>query len=504
MNYIKKFIYSTLITGLAVFFVLNPVFAIENTQPAKKPVIKTGVKTDKNADKKEQKQKKEKRSKKEKQPRLNKKDRETLQKIHLDKNVNKKLVTKIDYDDIWEKAKEHSYDLKIADFNILISKQDIRGARSEYFPKLILAAGTEYTKNYRDNRDTTVMSIGESFINPYTRYQSIMGITLTYNLFDFGVRKGTLDAAKEDVVLKELEQQEKMQDLNLNIIDTYSKILITGKQIELNKKILALEKNTLAAKERLFNAGELSKTELSDEKVKVENTEKKINELYSIMGESISWLEFYTGDTYRIDDLKVGDLKKPDFDVTEYSDYTQSVKWKIKEHELKKKEFEIKVAKRTNYPKVNAYGRYYIYGSNPSSYNDSLGDIRPSNFTVGASVNMLAFDGLKNRSNIQKKILEYKQLQVERDKSIAELMMKLASMRSNLLYLDKQIENNKKIIKELVDKQKSVNRLAAKKLATPMDVNDVNIELLEQEIEYTKNSITSTAITKGIQVLTTY
>ncbi len=424
--------------------------------------------------------------------------------ISLEKIQEKKLVSKIDFESIWDKAKEHSYDLKIADFNILISKQDIRGARSEYFPKLIASAGTEYTKNYRDNRDTTVMSIGESFINPYTRYQSIMGITLTYNLFDFGVRKGNLDIAKEDVVLKELEQQDKIQELNLNLVDTYSKILITQKQIELNKKILDLENKNLQAKERLFNAGELSKTELNDEKVKIEKVKQKINELCSMYEESLNWLSFYTGEEYNTNNLKVVEIKKPDFDVTEFRDYTKSIKWRMKERELMKKELEIKVAKRTNYPKVNAYGRYYIYGSDPVSYNDNLGDIRPSNFTVGASISMLAFDGMKNRSNIQKKILEYKQLQVERDKSIAELMMKLANMRSNLIYLDKQVDNNKKIIKELTDKQKSIHRLVAKQLATPLEENDANIELLEQEIELTKNSITAIAITKGIQILTTY
>ena len=48
----------------------------------------------------------------------------------------------------------HSYDLQIADFQILISKQDVRGARSEYFPKLGFNAGTEYTKNFRDTKDT--------------------------------------------------------------------------------------------------------------------------------------------------------------------------------------------------------------------------------------------------------------------------------------------------------------------------------------------------------------
>lgn len=425
-------------------------------------------------------------------------------KITLEKVQSKKLISKIDFDSVWEKAKDHSYDLKIADFNILIAKQDIRGARSEYFPKLMLSAGTEYTKNYRDNHDTTVMSIGESFINPYTRYQSIMGITLTYNLFDFGVRKGNLDIAKEDVGLKELEHEDKIQELNLNLVDTYSKILITQKQIELNNKILSLEEKNLQSKERLFSAGEISKTDLNDEKVKLEKTKQKINELFSIYSESLNWLSFYTGEDYDLGNLKVSDIKKPDFDVTEFRDYTKSIKWRIKERELMKKELEIKVAKRTNYPKINTYGRYYIYGSDHSSYNDSLGDIKPSNFTVGASINMLAFDGMKNRSNIQKKILEYKQLQVERDKSIAELMMKLANMRSNLIYLDKQIENNKKIIKELTEKQKSVHRLVSKQLASPIEENEANIELLEQEIELTKNSITAIAITKGIQILTTY
>lgn len=417
---------------------------------------------------------------------------------------DKKLVSKIEFNDICEKAIAHSYDLQIADFNLLISKQGIVGARSEYFPKLIVSAGTEYTKNYRDNRDVTVMSIGESFINPYTRYQSVMGVTLSYNLFDFGVRKGTLNIAKEDVSLRELEQAQKLQDLNLNIIDTYSKIVILKKQIDINKEILKLQSENYKNKQRLFDAGEISKTELNDVNVKVQTIEKRINELYSMLSDSLAWLTFYTGEDYDMDSLKVGEIKRQEGNLTEFTDYTKTIIWRIKDKELKKKEIEIKVAKRMNYPKVNTYGRYYIYGSDPTSYNDSLGDIRPSNFTVGASVSMLAFDGLKNRANIQTKILEYKQLQVERDKAIAEFTMKLATMRGNLLYLDKQVENNKNIIKELTDKQKSMVRLASKKLATPIDVNDSKIELLEQQIELIKNSMTSSAIAKGLQVLTTY
>lgn len=57
----------------------------------------------------------------------------------------KVYANKISYDEVLKKAKAHSYDLKIADYNVLISGQGIRGARSEYFPKLNFMAGTEYT-----------------------------------------------------------------------------------------------------------------------------------------------------------------------------------------------------------------------------------------------------------------------------------------------------------------------------------------------------------------------
>ena len=145
------------------------------------------------------------------------------------------LVGKITFDDVLSKAKEHSYDLKIADYNVLISKQDVRWARSEYFPKLNFGGGFEYTKNYRDISDTTVMSIGDAFINPYTRFQSMLGITVSYNLFDFGIRGGNLKLAKEDVLLKELETKEKLQEMSLTLLDSYAKLLVTTKQIEINQ-----------------------------------------------------------------------------------------------------------------------------------------------------------------------------------------------------------------------------------------------------------------------------
>ena len=430
---------------------------------------------------------------------------ETTQSAVVIKKEPEKLISgKITFDEISKKAKKHSYDLQLADFDIMIAKQGIRNARSEYFPKIVAMASTEYTKNFKDYANTTVTTVGDSFINPYTRFQSMFGITLSYNLFDFGARRNALDAAKEDSKVKELLLKEQFQELDLTLIDTYCRLLITKQQSEINQKIFELVQNNLEMKQRLFDAKEISKIELNDAKVAVKKIEQRIEELGSIAQESINWISFYTGEQYNLAELEVQEFKKPDFDPMEFNDYTKSITWQIQEHELKKKELELRVAKKAYLPKVNAYSRYYVYGSDHSSYRDAIDDVSPSNWTIGGTVQMPVFDGFHTSAMVQTASLELKKQFIQRDKAIAELMTRLSTMRSNLMYLERQTEDAQELLYELMDKEKSTKRLVDKKEITPIEWNQIQVEMLEQEIELIKNSSTVLAILKGIQVLTTY
>lgn len=60
---------------------------------------------------------------------------ESSAEITKDNPVNKQNVTTLNFQNILDKAAEHSYDLKISDLNKLIAKQDIRSVRSELFPE---------------------------------------------------------------------------------------------------------------------------------------------------------------------------------------------------------------------------------------------------------------------------------------------------------------------------------------------------------------------------------
>jgi hypothetical protein len=245
-------------------------------------------------------------------------------------------------------------------------------------------------------------------------------------------------------------------------------------------------------------------TELNDQNLEVQKYERQILELKSLAQESLNWLTFYTKQEYSLDNLIVKDFKTVDFNPMEFNDYTKTTIWQIQEKELKKKELELRIAKKQYLPKVNAYSRYYLYGSDHSSYRDAIDDVSPSNWTVGGSVMMPVFDGLKTSALVQKASLALKEQMIQRDKAIAEFMTKLSIMRSNLLYLENQKEISDSVIIELEDKEKSMQRLVDKQLTSPIELNNAKVELLEQLIEYEKNSSTVLGTLKAIQTLTTY
>lgn len=420
------------------------------------------------------------------------------------------LVASISFDRIMDKAKAHSYDIKIADFDVLISKQDITVARSEYMPKLYFGANNEYNKNFNDyssedgSQNNSSSYVGDTYVNPYTRFQSLLGITLSYNVFDFGVRREYLDMAKDDVNLKKKLEKQTEQELYLTIIDTYTRIGIIKQNLDIYEKILALSEKNMEMKQRLLNVQEISKLEINEQKVEIEKVKSNINELKMALAEMLNRLSFYTGENYDLENLSVQEIQNPNIDAFAFTDYTKSLIWDIQELVINKKLHELQITKRTNYPKLNLYSRYYWYGSDEDSYTKAWRDLKQSNVSVGLSLNAPLFDGMKNSAEIKKAKLECAKMEVSRDKAMAEFANRLSTMRSKLVYTGKLVDNNETIIKKLTEQTVLNEKLLKQKIISPIDMNASEISLLKEQAEYSKNKMTQIAILKSIEILTTY
>lgn len=419
----------------------------------------------------------------------------------ISNSVDSSVTKEISFEHVICKAKEHSFDLKIAHSNNLQSIQDIRNAKSEYFPKIYFAAATEYTHNFNDPKFSIITNVGDSFINPYTRYQSIMGISLSYNIFDFGIRKRGLDIAFQDQKLKILEEQQIIQELYLNIIDTYTNILITSKEINSTQNILDIEMQNLDFKQRLFDAKQIPFNDLSSAKIRVQNLNNKLCTLKDNLCQYLLILSFYTGEQYSENSTIIHEFPRGNNVQLTDPDYTQSLIWKIFQIKIAKKQNELKIAKKLNFPKVSAYGRYYLYGADSSNFYDNLANIKPSNYSVGAAVNMPIFDGFKNLADIKKTELELHNIEIERDKAIAQFLLRIATLKSNLLYIDNKISLDAQNLIQLEKNLKMNSRLQDNKIITPIELNLAKIDLLQQKFLIEKNQLTKSAITKSLQVL---
>lgn len=107
----------------------------------------------------------------------------------------------IDWSTTLNQIIENSYDLQLSKVDIDISKANILGARSEYFPKIYMYAYNEYNKALGEGFNQTTY-IGNEIIYGDNIYQNALALGLNYNLWDFGIRGDNLKIAKKDNISK--------------------------------------------------------------------------------------------------------------------------------------------------------------------------------------------------------------------------------------------------------------------------------------------------------------
>lgn len=419
-----------------------------------------------------------------------------------DNSKKEKLVSELIFDEVIQKAVENSYDVQMADFDIIIAKYGINEARAEYFPKLIFSLATEYNKNYKDHNVSSI-TVGESVINPYTRFQTLGGVTVTYNLFDFGVRGNYYKMAKTDKDFRELIKKEDIQKVKLTVIELYGRLYILNEQIKLKKEVVKSEEEALEIRKRLYKAREISLMELQEQRARVDRHKKELANLKGLLEENLIGLAFFTNDEYDYKKINIQPIGDIEYDVNKGLDYEKSISNLIYNSVIKKKKFELTAVRRTNYPKINAYTKYYMYGSDPSSYPKAFDDFSASNWAIGTSLTMMAFDGGKVRSKVKQLEYELKKIEVEKAKTLAELKKQIGTLKSNLQSNSEQLDASNNIVSELSQKEQANVLLVKNRVVSPLELYDARTALLTEQIDNMKYKTMISAITRSLDVLET-
>ena len=98
-------------------------------------------------------------------------------------NANRLNAQTLDFDSVLSKAVENSYDLKIANVDIALSKNAVKDAKSDYYPKVSAGYNTQYSKDLNPaDYQSTVQYVGNNVVANSTAFQNLFYLSAQYNL----------------------------------------------------------------------------------------------------------------------------------------------------------------------------------------------------------------------------------------------------------------------------------------------------------------------------------
>ena len=430
------------------------------------------------------------------------------------------MAETLTYRNTLNQAVNHSFDLKISNLDIDISKAELKATKSDLYPLLNFQLNTEHNNDLSNNAGFAYA--GGTVISPYTQYRNMANITASYNLFDFGVIGKKVFIAKKTIDQKQIAQELQLKDLKLKILELYTKTLQSNDEIKTKSEILKVYEEMFLAKERLFQAGITNKISVMDEAVNIARTQNDIENSKLTLRTSLEDLSSYTQQKYDLKDIEVLDLEEfnVESNIVPISD-TAPLKAKVENEsvdfsfnpenspeakyynfEIEKKKAELEIYKKQRYPNFKLYASYAFYGQDPSQYFASIENVSQRNLTVGLSGNFAIFDGFKNKASRKKATLEIRKIQLQKDKKLNELNTEYEKTYAAYDSYLQELAIKKTLLSRVQEKEDSLERMCENGLIERNQMLKTKADLLSQEFELQKNIINISYKIKEIQILT--
>lgn len=410
------------------------------------------------------------------------------------------IAEEINFNDFLATALYNSYNLKISKIEHEISNKGINEAQSGYYPTLSAFATTE---RYNDltNGTAQITAVGNEILLNRSYYQDMAALGLSYNVFDFGMRRKQLDIAKADEKQKELILRKSTRDLKLDGVDIYGEALNLYKISKIKTETLSLQNELIDINKRLRSAGELSDIDLVESEIEASETKTELDEIKNNLAKKLTEVSYYTNKNYDLNNLVLQDFPE-NVDSAVVSDGLiklsaemlafvpeESFEAKAADLEILKKKKEYEIQKITNYPKIRFDTRYNFYGSDPGNFFNGIGDISQRSLTIRLSASMVLFDGFKNTSTISKKKLEMEKAKVDKERQLAELKKKYKQIQLDSKNALVQTENNAATLALVNKNLENLRRLNTNGIVARSECIKKQIELLKKKQELEQNQI---------------
>lgn len=428
------------------------------------------------------------------------------------------------YRNILNQAINNSFDIKIANIDIDISKAELKATKADLYPTIFTQVNTEYNNGLGNT--SNINYVGNTVVSSYTQYRNLASVGLQYNLFDFGVVGKKVFIAKKDVEQKKVIVDLQLKDLKLKILDLYTKTLQYNDEIKTKTEILKVYEEMFNAKERLFKAGTSDKISVMDEAVKIARTQDDIHNSTLELKKVLTDLSTYTLEKYNTDNLEVLDFEEMNISngvvlINNFEPVKEPLKANVAEEkfdlsfnpahsleskyydfEIEKKKAELEMYKKQRLPSFKFYTNYLMYGQDPSQYWESFSSFKQASLAFGISGSFAIFDGFKNRASKEKAALEIKKIQLEKDKKLTELTTEYEKSYASYDTYNEELVCKKELLNKVKEKLDALDRMNKNGLVQRNDLLIAKADLLNQEYSLQENIVNISSKIKEIEIMT--
>ncbi|MCF6173251.1 MAG: TolC family protein, partial [Campylobacteraceae bacterium] len=320
-----------------------------------------------------------------------------------------------------------------------------------------------------------------------TLFQNSLTLGVNYILYDFGSRDKKIQLQKDEFLIKKFSLCEKKVEIFKKILDAYKNALVSHLDIAQYTQILSFKKILYKSKQRLFVAGEISKSDVANEAIAIielenslRNSEKEYDKALLELSK-LSYIKINKNDVLKSFDESQKLPKQMSFE--------DSLKAKIIDKQIEKKKKELSLLKNASKPVVTLYSSYSAYGSDANSIQTSIDDIKSNSYKVGISFKINLFDGYASKYKSAKALLEIEKFKIQKKLLRVEFETKKRLLRNKLAYSSKITKQNLVQIEDLTRLDKMQKRLRKVKKLDLLKYINHKISMIEKRIKIKTQNI---------------
>ncbi len=387
---------------------------------------------------------------------------------------DKQKIKTYDFWELLDIALKNSTRLILKLHDLQITQKDLDLINSEYYPNLSVRYSSEYYNGYAR------ATIGGSFYPEYSQYRNSLSLNLDYELYKFGATGLKKRITQKEIEIIKSELAIAKEQVSLELLEYYTQALKAQTQIFYKDQIKRIQDKIIQKKWRLFEAGQLSKVELSKDQKSLLTLEKELLTHKLRFLEAIKNIQILTNisisDGNRLAMLEPKRVKVKSFE--------QSALAKNLILQIEKKKEELELIKKDYLPTVYANSGFRFYGSDEDSFLTAVKNTTKNSWDFGVGFKWDIFNGYKTETKVQKLQLELNKL-LEQYR-LAKFEFETRDRKRELLKqsLDKVLQVETNLLSQ-VDKEEDIFLRLKRAGQTPsIQIDYIDINKLQSELDF--------------------